>query len=71
MNLKEAMKRGKLKQFAKEHEIKDAHPMGKERFDTLLDAMARGAKPGTKASGRTSPSVPSVGSSGTRTRRGT
>ena len=36
MNLKEALKRGKLKQFAKEHEIKpsDQHPQGKERFDT-------------------------------------
>jgi hypothetical protein len=47
MNLKEALKRGKLKQFAKEHEIKpaDQHPMGKERFDTVLDAMARGVKP--------------------------
>jgi hypothetical protein len=32
MNLKEALKRGKLKQFAKEHENKDPHPMGKERF---------------------------------------
>jgi hypothetical protein len=50
MNLKEALKRGKLKQFAKEHEIKpkEQHPMGKERFDTLMDAMTKGlsvAKP--------------------------
>jgi len=42
MNLKEALKRGKLKQFAKEHENKDPHPMGKERFDALMDAMTKG-----------------------------
>ena len=34
MNLKEALKLGKLKQFAKEHEIKDPHPMGQERSTT-------------------------------------
>ena len=28
MNLKEAIRRGKLKQFAKEHENKDPHPQG-------------------------------------------
>jgi hypothetical protein len=46
MNLKEALKRGKLKQFAKEHEIKpgDQHPMGKERFDALMDAMTKGIR---------------------------
>jgi hypothetical protein len=37
MNLKEAKKRNKLPQFAKE--IKDPHPQGKERFDALLGAM--------------------------------
>lgn len=44
MNLKEALERGKLKQFAKQNEIKPAeqHPMGKERFDTLMDAMTKG-----------------------------
>ena len=42
MNLKEALKRGKLKQFAKEHENPDPHPEGKERFDALMDAMTRG-----------------------------
>jgi hypothetical protein len=44
MNLKEALARGKLKEFAKEHEIKpaDKHPMGKERFDALMDAMMKG-----------------------------
>jgi len=45
MNLKEALKRGKLKQFAKEHENKDPHPMGKERFDWLMDAMTKGRPP--------------------------
>jgi hypothetical protein len=42
MNLKEALKWGKLKQFAKEHENKDPHPMGKERFDQLMELMVRG-----------------------------
>ena len=45
MNLKDALKRGKLKQFAKEHENTDPHPQGKERFDALMDAMARGTSP--------------------------
>ena len=44
MNLKDAHKLGKLKEFAKEHEIKDPHPLGEERFDGLMDAMARGRK---------------------------
>jgi hypothetical protein len=44
MNLKEALKRGKLKQFAKEHEIKpeNRHPHAKERLDALMDAMTKG-----------------------------
>ena len=44
MNLKEALQRGKLKEFAKEHEIKpkDRHPQAKERLDTLMDAMIKG-----------------------------
>ncbi len=80
MNLKEAIERGKLKQFAKEHENKDPHPEGKERMDALFEAMTKGSLPkhpsastgGRKtASGQTSASAPSVGSSGTRTRRGT
>ena len=47
MNLKEALARGKLKEFAKEHEIKPAekHPLGKERFDAVMDAMAKGVPP--------------------------
>jgi hypothetical protein len=44
LDLKQAIKQGKLKQFAKEHEIKpkDQHPMGKERFDHLMEAMTKG-----------------------------
>lgn len=63
MNLKEALEHDKLKEFAKEHEIKpaDKHPMGKERMDALMDAMTKGPpkRPvaskagGKKASGRT------------------
>lgn len=45
MNLKQALQRGKLKQFAKDHENPDPHPMGKERFDALMDAMVKGKKP--------------------------
>src|SRR5947207_12269216 len=41
MNLKEALARGKLKQFAKEHENKYLHPQGKERFDALMAAMVK------------------------------
>lgn len=69
MNLKDARKLGKLKEFAKEHEVKDPHPLGKERFDGLMDAMARG-KLQKKASGGTSNPASAAGSSGTRTRRG-
>lgn len=67
MNLKEAKKRNKLPQFAKEHEVKDPHPQGKERFDVLLDAMAQGKK---TSRAKTSTSVPSADYGGTRTRRG-
>jgi hypothetical protein len=42
MNLKQAIERGKLKEFAKEHENKDPHPDGKERFDKLMDLMSKG-----------------------------
>jgi hypothetical protein len=47
MNLKEAMAKGKLKEFAKEHEIKpkDRHPQAKERLDALMEAMTKGTKP--------------------------
>ena len=39
MNLKQAMKEGKLRQFAEEHEIEDPHPEGESRFWRLLEAM--------------------------------
>jgi len=32
MNLNEAIKSGKIEQFAKEHEIKDVRPDGPQRF---------------------------------------
>jgi hypothetical protein len=48
MNLKEALQSGKLKQFAKEHENKDPHPEGKERFEGLMDAMVKGKPPRPK-----------------------
>lgn len=67
MNLKDAKKRNKLPQFAKEHEVKDPHPQGRERFEALLDVMAQGKK---SSPAKTSTSVPSVGYAGTRTRRG-
>ena len=58
MNLKEALARGKLKEFAKEHEIKpaDKHPQGKERRDALMDAMTKGL-----------PKHPSASKAGART----
>lgn len=70
MNLKDAKKRGKLTQFAKEHEIKDPHPMGKERFDALLDAMSHG-RVGKPADQGTQRGGASGGSAGKKTRRGT
>jgi len=42
MNLKQALQRGKLKQFAKERGNTDRHPIGNERFDALMDAMVKG-----------------------------
>lgn len=68
MNLNEAQKRKRLAQFIKEHEVKDPHPMGKERFDTLMDLMTRAGKSPTAG---TSDAVPSAGCAATRTRRGT
>lgn len=68
MNLKDAKKRNKLPQFAKEHEIKEPHPEGKERFDKLLDAMSRGGKPAGQGASR---GAASAGSAGKKTPRGT
>ena len=45
MILKQALQRGKLRQFANEHENTDPHPQGKERFDALMDAMVKGKQP--------------------------
>ena len=39
MNLKQAIKEGRLKEFAAEHEIQDPHPEGESRFWRLLEAM--------------------------------
>ncbi len=40
MNLKEAIKQGKLKEFAAEHEPEDPHPEGDSRFWRLLSLIA-------------------------------
>jgi hypothetical protein len=45
LNLSDAVAYGKPKPFAKEHENKDPHPMGKQRFDQLTDLMTRRAAP--------------------------
>ena len=42
MNLKQARKLGRFKQFAKQHKIKDPHPRGGQRFHALLHAMEMG-----------------------------
>ena len=47
--------------------VVDPHPMGKERFDALVDLMTRGKKPSTAG---TSSERPRAGYAGTRTRRG-
>lgn len=79
MNLKEARQKGKLKQFAKEHENADPHPEGKERFDALMEAMTKGlparpvASKGARktASAGTSPQASPANSSGTQTQPNT
>ena len=50
MNLKQAIKQGKLEEFAKEHEIKDPHPDGEARFWKLL-ALMTGSSTSAEASG--------------------
>ena len=57
VNLKQALARGKLKQFAKEHENPDPHPMGKERFEGLMDAMVKGKPPPPEVDVPRSPSA--------------
>lgn len=62
MNLKQAMKEGKLNEFAAANEVEDPHPEGAERFQTLLALMT-----GTQASARTSDEVVCEGSDETQT----
>ena len=62
LSLEEARKSGKLKQFAKEHPSQ-----ADERFQKLLEAMAKG----TLEAGGTSGPGSSEGYSGTQTRPGT
>lgn len=68
MNLREARQCNALHQFADEHPISDPDPMGKERFDALLNLMPSGENLSSQET-----SVPgfSAGSNETRTRRGT
>lgn len=44
LSLEEARKQGKLKEFAKEHPSKG----NEEKFDKLLNRMAKGKKKGSK-----------------------
>jgi hypothetical protein len=63
LSLEEARKTGQLDQFAKEHPSEAE----RDRFERLLDAMARGILEDKE----TSPPDRGEGSSGTRTRKGT
>lgn len=67
MNFKKAREQGKLDQFAKDHEIENPDPLGKERFEALLDLMSQGKK--SPDSG-TSDAAKRGGYAGTRTRQG-
>lgn len=66
MNLNEAIKTGKLEQFAKEHEIKDTRPDGPQRFGYVLNRMA-----GMTSSEATSKQVFSEDYNETQTRQDT
>ena len=55
MNLKEALKLGRLEQFAKEHEIEDPRPDNWARFQRLFELMASG-KPASEAASDVEPS---------------
>jgi hypothetical protein len=63
LSLEEARKAGQLDWFAKEH----PSVAERDRFERLLEAMARGVLEDKE----TSPPDHSEGSSGTRTRKGT
>jgi hypothetical protein len=67
MDLKQAKKLDRLDQFIEEHEVTDPHPMGRERFDALVELMARGTPP----SEGTSRAAPYADYRGTRTRKDT
>lgn len=62
MNLKQAIKEGKLDQFAAENEVEDPHPEGESRFWQLLSLIT-----GTQAIAGTSNEVVCEGSDGTQT----
>jgi hypothetical protein len=66
MKLKQAIKEGKLEEFAEENEIKDPHPEGESRFWRLLEAMLGGS-----ASEETSDAERDGGFGETRTPPGT
>jgi hypothetical protein len=63
LSLEEARKFDKLDQFAKEHPSE----ADRDRFERLLEAMAKGVLEGKE----TSPPDRAGGSSGTRTQQGT
>ena len=56
LSLKEAREQGRLKEFARQHEIppEKQHPRARERFERLLDLACRGVKPkGSKGADQT------------------
>jgi hypothetical protein len=62
VNLKQAIKEGKLEVFAAEHEVQDPHPEGESRFWRLLELML-----GPQASEETSDAEHNEGSAETQT----
>jgi hypothetical protein len=62
LNLKQAIREGKLEEFAAEHEPKDPHPEGESRFWRLLSLIT-----GKQSSEETSDAEPSEGSDETQT----
>jgi len=66
VNLNEAIKSGKVEQFAEEHEVKDARPDGPQRFSYVLGRMSGKTKEEASSS-----TAFSEGYSETQTRRDT